>query len=213
MDASVESDAAVQSLFETMARRTDQRCEEIVAEARREAERILDDGRRQAEEYRSTALDDLRVQLEREAQPEQDRIRVEIGRRRRLERYRIVDDMLTRVRQSLDRVAEGETFGEIIEKLLQEAVEAAVQEGGNDLLAAVPARHIVRCREWLRTAECARGVAVGIDPEAGLVDGVIVRDRIGTFRITNTLSMRFDRVENEMRKHCMDTLFGSEGNG
>ena len=47
-----------------------------------------------------------------------------------------------------------------------------------------------------------------VEPSAQVSDGVAVEDEAHTFRVTNTLTTRFERLESSLRRYCIQELFG-----
>jgi vacuolar-type H+-ATPase subunit E/Vma4 len=87
--------------------------------------------------------------------------------------------------------------------LLAELMEEAPDSG--DLQVLAPPAHADRVSSWLSNNGRA---GVGVEGSEAFKDGVAVQDPGRTFRISNTLSGRFALMEQEIRKHCMTTLFG-----
>ncbi|HNV21969.1 MAG TPA: cytidine deaminase [Candidatus Hydrogenedentes bacterium] len=63
------------------------------------------------------------------------------------------------------------------------------------------------CRQWLD----AHGKAsVPVEPEDRLWDGVAVTDVARSFRLTNTLTSRFEKCRADARKAALQRLFGEQ---
>ncbi len=81
------------------------------------------------------------------------------------------------------------------------------------VVAHAPPAHVDSVRDWL--ANNGHG-GVSVEGNSNLWDGVAIQDPERTFRISNTLTGRFARVEQEARKRCMMALFSkkaAEDNG
>jgi vacuolar-type H+-ATPase subunit E/Vma4 len=90
--------------------------------------------------------------------------------------------------------------------------EVPVQEAPEAVAPREPNAHIVRVPE-----KHAAGLGAQIDAAgaqlalvAGPKDGVVVEDSWGTFRVTNTLSLRLARLEGAIRTEANAILFGRE---
>jgi vacuolar-type H+-ATPase subunit E/Vma4 len=90
--------------------------------------------------------------------------------------------------------------------------DAPVQDEAEAVAPREPNAHIVRVPE-----RHAAGLGAQIDAAgaqlalvAGPKDGVVVEDSWGTFRVTNTLSLRLARLEGAIRTEANAILFGRE---
>jgi vacuolar-type H+-ATPase subunit E/Vma4 len=90
--------------------------------------------------------------------------------------------------------------------------DVPVQEAAEAVAPREPNAHIVRVPE-----KHAAGLGAQIDAAgaqlalvAGPKDGVVVEDSWGTFRVTNTLSLRLARLEGAIRTEANAILFGRE---
>jgi len=113
----------------------------------------------------------------------------------------VADEILHSVDAELDRIAAGPEFPAILEALLRELMTVAPERA--EVLA--PPAHVERSRQWLASHGHA---GVPVVPNAALLDGVAIQDAERTFRVTNSLSSRFHKLENEARKICLRLLFG-----
>ncbi len=74
----------------------------------------------------------------------------------------------------------------------------------NERMVLVPARHAASLGAQIEAA----GAQLALSP--GPTDGVVVEDTWGTFRVTNTLSLRLARLEGAIRTEANAILFGRE---
>jgi vacuolar-type H+-ATPase subunit E/Vma4 len=190
-------------LFDSMSAQVSQECEAEIARAREEAEAIIAAARDRCAVKREEILRHVRGEIAIEdrrahlmAQAEADREVMSLHKS-------VKDDVLANAAAELQRIAESTEFGDIVEKLLAEAVTAT--DGAFVVLA--PLSQVSRCESWLK-ANGHSGVTV--HAEAGLTDGIAVQDPAQTYRITNTLSSRLRLLDSEARKHCMSRLFGRD---
>ena len=239
-----------------MTREAARRRDEILAQARAEAERIVREARQRAEAERAAAVSAVTAELDVLAQQGRERAEAEAARGVFVMKDGVIRKALDSARRRLDELAAKPDFGAVLERLLDEALAAvpedepepepepapepvfesigtepsvpevaqeaspdmtpddvpAAPEAGevpprepNERLVRVPARHAA--------ALAARIEAGGAKPSpaAGPVDGVIVEDSWGTFRVTNTLSLRLARLEGAIRTEAHALLFGREG--
>ncbi len=85
-----------------------------------------------------------------------------------------------------------------------EAGESVVPREPNERLVMVPARHAAALGAQIEAAGAQLALVQGPP------DGVIVEDSWGTFRVTNTLSLRLARLEGAIRTEAYVLLFGRE---
>lgn len=197
---------AAQSLLATMASQVEAECEEHVAQARAEADTILADARAKAGASREAALAAAQAEKERldtlwRQKAEAESIRLELAMKNEA-----VEAVLSAVRDELRRIAEGPEFRGLLERLLEELMEAAGDR--DDVVVLGPPSQTDSIKQWL--SGHGKG-GVSVEGSQAFWDGVAVQDPNRTYRISNTLSRRFAQVEPDIRKHCMTTLFGSEG--
>ena len=236
-----------------MTREAARRRDEILAQARAEAERIVREARQRAEAERAAAVSAVTAELDVLAQQGRERAEAEAARGVFVMKDGVIRKALEAARRRLDELTAKPDFGAVLERLLDEALSAVPQEEPepepapepdfesigtepsvpevaqetspdmtpdepaapeaeevpprepNERLVRVPARHAA--------ALAARTEAGGakLSSVAGPVDGVIVEDSWGTFRVTNTLSLRLARLEGAIRTEAYTLLFGREG--
>ena len=117
-----------------------------------------------------------------------------------------VEAVLADVSRQVREIASGPAFGPILDSLLAELMGAA--GSGDDMEVLAPEAHADHVRGWLERNGRGGLKVVG---SREFWDGVAVQDAKRTYRISNTLTGRFGRVEQVARKHCMTALFGQGG--
>jgi vacuolar-type H+-ATPase subunit E/Vma4 len=193
------------ALLDTMTRQVEHACEERLATARTEAEAIVAEARQRAADRYAESIERTTREVNRLAQRARDLAAVQADQQAHSLQQAVADEVLRAVGAELERIAEGPEFPGILDALLREVMAAAPAQA--EVLA--PPAHVERCREWLATNGLA---GVPVIPTGELRDGVAVQDVNRTFRITNSLSSRFKKLENNARKVCLRLLFG-EGAG
>ncbi len=194
------------ALFETMARQVEAECSEHLAKARAEAERILADARAKARDAGEAALASAKAERDRldalwKQKGEAEAVRLELSMKNDA-----VEAVLAEVSAGIKRLASGPEFPAVLERLLAELMAAAGGEKNVQVLG--PAAHVDLIKSWLAGHGHA-GVTVQGSPE--FWDGVAVQDPARSWRVSNTLTGRFTRVDQAVRKHCMTALFGAGG--
>lgn len=177
-------------------------CDRRLAEARREAEQILADAkaratsRRDAElrarEQEMTMLDD-RWRLKGEAEAARAALSVQND---------MVERVLARVRERIREGVNSDRFPAVLDALLDELLAAA--EGEGEIVVLAPPKHADHVRGRLESKGRSGTTVEGTDE---FWDGVGFQNRERTFRVSNTLSGRYRRVEQQARRICMTRLF------
>jgi len=117
-----------------------------------------------------------------------------------------VEAVLAEVSAGIKRLVSGPDFPAVLERLLTELMSAVGNEKNVQVLG--PVSHVDLVKSWLSSHGHA-GVHVEGSPE--FWDGVAVQDPARTWRMSNTLTGRFARTDQAVRKHCMTALFGAGG--
>jgi vacuolar-type H+-ATPase subunit E/Vma4 len=186
-----------------MTRQVEAECASHLDKARAEAEQILADARSKAAAARDGVLASARAEVDRldalwKQKAEGEGIRLDLAMKNDA-----VEAVLAEVERQVRATTEGPEFGTILERLLRELMSAS--ESSSDVQVLAPPAHVDRVRSWLE--QNGHG-GVSVEGSAEFWDGVALQNPQRTFRISNTLSGRFARVEQAARKHCMTTLFG-----
>jgi len=184
-----------------MARQVEQGCEERLATANAEAEAIVAEARDRAAKRYAEAIERAKRDADQLAKRARDLAAVQAEQQAHSMQQAVADEILHTVDAELDRIAESPAFPAILEALLREVMTIAPAQA--EVLA--PPAHVERCRQWLASNGHA---GIPVVPGATLRDGVAVQDAQRTFRVTNSLSSRFLKLENSARKVCLRLLFG-----
>jgi vacuolar-type H+-ATPase subunit E/Vma4 len=242
-----------------MTRETARRRDEILAQARAEAERIVREARQRAAAAHASAVAVVAAELAVLAQQGRERAEADAARGVFVMKDGVIRKALEAARKRLEELTGQPAFKSVLERLLAEALEAApmdapepepepesapkpdilvetpgtdvsvpevarelspdmtpeppVQEEAetpaaprepNERLVRVPVRHAAALGAQIEEA----GAQLVMEP--GPTDGVIVEDSWGTFRVTNTLSLRLARLEGAIRTEANALLFGRE---
>jgi len=191
------------ALFDTMTRQVEAECAGHLDKARAEAERILADARAKAAASRDAVLAAAEAEKSRldslwKQKGESESVRLELAMKNDA-----VEAVLAEVAKELRATTSGSGFPAILDSLLRELTAAAGSASNLQLLA--PASHVEHVRGWLQ--KNGHG-SVKVEGSSEFWDGVALQDPQRTYRISNTLTGRFARVEQAARKHCMTALFG-----
>jgi V/A-type H+-transporting ATPase subunit E len=190
-------------ILELMSQQIASDIEAVRAAAQSQAESVKADARTRAAKRREEMLAAVQAEVAEQQRRSRERAEAETEMVVLTTKDTVTDEVLTRVKEELARVASSAEFPKVLNALLAELMQEAPADG----VVLVPPAHEAHCREWLKS-HGHEGLEVRGTRE--MVDGVAVQDRDQTFRITNTLSARFQQLEPALRKHCVSRLFGGE---
>ncbi|MBX7256278.1 MAG: hypothetical protein K1Y02_07935 [Candidatus Hydrogenedentes bacterium] len=192
-----------QALMDTMARLTAQQCEDKLAEARQKADAIIADAKAKAESRRTKALEQAHAEAERLAKRALELAMRAAENETMTMEHAVADEVLVSAGVELERLAKSERFPGILEGMLAELVAYAPKTG----IILAPSAHVEVCQAWIQKQGLS---GLSVQPDPYLADGVAYQDAEHTYRITNSLSARFAKVQNEARRICLETLFGEK---
>jgi vacuolar-type H+-ATPase subunit E/Vma4 len=176
-----------------------QQREEILSAAKREAEVIEVNAQKAGEQRHSSAIALVDAELCAMSDRVRGRAEAEAHMVLMTTKDTISDELLVSVEKELAAAATGAAFSGTLESLLAELME----EGPVDGVVLAPVAYVEQCKQWLSK----KGYKHRVEAAAFLKDGVAIQDSTGTYRITNTLSARFEKTKSDLRKHCIDRLF------
>lgn len=193
----------MQALIDTMASQVAERCQAMLDAARAEAGAILKDARERAVQRRDSAVAATEKDVARMAERARQLLAIEAEHESLTMEQAIADEILHQVSAELEKAAQSPDFPEIFIALLAEVMA----EAPKDALVTVPTGYGERARAWLR--EHGYG-EVTVQESPAMRDGCAMQDKAHTYRITNTLSSRLSKLQNEARKVCLEALFGGK---
>jgi vacuolar-type H+-ATPase subunit E/Vma4 len=190
-------------LLDLMTQQVARQREEILAQAQAQAEAIREGAHEEASQRRAQAVEAVRQDVAAAEERTRERAETAADMRIKTTKDAVTEEVLREATEELERIASSSRFPAILTALLDEILVEAPQEG--TILA--PAEHVAAVQEHLK----ARGRAgLHVEPARYLRDGIAVQDEGRTFRITNTLSSRFDRRREAARKLVLNRLFDRE---
>lgn len=189
------------ALFEMMAQQVDAECTRNLDAARREAEAIEAEARAKSQVLRDAMLKETQREVEMLKLRWEQKAEAEAAKAALLVRKETVEDVLSTIEGEIRSIVEGSDFHAVLDSFLAELMAAV---SGDDVVLLAPEAHADRARAWLSANGCE---GVTVEPSDSMWDGVAVQDSVRTYRISNTLTMRFKRMESEIRKVCATALF------
>ena len=188
------------AILETMARQVDEVYEGNVRAAQESAEGILEETRQECAALEEETLAVTGAEMEVLAERWRQKADAEAAKAALVVQNDAVRAVLAKVGEEIRAIVDSDDFPEILEALLSELMGAA----SAGVIAHAPPAHVDRVRDLL--ANNGHG-DVSVESASTMWDGVAIQDPERTFRISNTLTGRFARVEQEARKRCMISLF------
>jgi vacuolar-type H+-ATPase subunit E/Vma4 len=198
-------------LLERMTEQVSKQCEDIRTATKAEVDRIANDAKNQGDAMRDQSMSSLESELNAAATRMRERAESEAHMLTLTAKDTIADELLISVRSALREAARSDAFPEYLKALLQELFEETKtrlrEEGAEEDLTRLtvlsPPGQEERCKEWLKEHGYGN---LTVEVATDLEDGVAVQDAQPTFRITNTLSARLTKREDDMRRLCLDNL-------
>jgi vacuolar-type H+-ATPase subunit E/Vma4 len=174
------------------------------AEAKGKGEKIVREATSRAADRYAKGLDQVNNEVAQQKERARQLAQSEGEKSVLAAQHDVTTGVVAEARERLSKVASEASFGSVIEALLAEAMGAA----RGDVIVLSPPAHADRCKTWL----AANGhSAAEVVPTDEFDDGVAVQDTGHSYRVTNTLSSRFRKLEPLARKILMKRLFGHEG--
>jgi vacuolar-type H+-ATPase subunit E/Vma4 len=190
-----------QALLDTMARQVADRCQAALDVARAEAGSILKEARERADHRRKAAVSAAEKDAQRMAERARQLLAVEAEHESLIMEQSIADEILRSVGFELEKAAQSPKFSAIFDALLAELMADAPK----DALVTAPVFFGDRTKAWLQQHGLA---GVTVQESAAMRDGCAMQDAARTYRVTNSLTSRLSKLQNEARKACLNALFG-----
>ena len=190
-------------LLELMAQQAEAARATTVADADAEAQRIAAKAREDAAATRERALRQAEAELSAAAQRGRERAEAEAHMLVLTTKDTIASEILADAQAELAEITSGPGFTAVLESLLAEVLQGASQ----DIVVLAPPAQVDTVKAWLDAN--GRG-GLTVQPAPALKDGVAIQDASQSYRVTNTLTTRFERQEGALRKLSLERLFGGE---
>ena len=190
-------------LLDMMAQAAAQQRTSIRAEAQQQADTITAEAQEAAKHRHDEAVAQLKSQLEFQEKRARMVAEAEAERETLSVQQSVSKEVLRQAADELASVAASQQFSRILEVLLAQLMV----EAPDDAIVTVPAQHLTACQAWLKSHGHERKTVEGSE---SLTDGVSIRDRNHTYRMTNSLSSRMALLDREIRKRCHVRLFGED---
>lgn len=184
-----------------MSRQAADRCQAALDAARAEAGAILKEARERADRHRREAVAAAEREVKRLAERARQLLAVESEHESLTMEQSIADEILRSVGFELEKAAQSPKFPAIFDALLAELMADAPK----DAIVTVPVSFGERAKGWLQQNGFPN---VTISESPAMRDGCAMQDAAHTCRVTNSLSSRLSKLQNESRKVCLRALFG-----
>lgn len=191
------------ALLETMTAQVTEECEGNRAAAQQEADAIQAEAERKSAAQREATQSAIDAEMDRLDERWRQMAHAEASRADLVVKNDAVKAVMKKVESEIRRIVESNEFPAVLEALLA----SLATEIQGDVVLIGPEGHADHIKAWLSSNGHA-GVAV--ETSADLWDGVALQDPAQTYRISNTLTGRYGRVEQDARRLCMVNMFGSD---
>ncbi|MFP6616138.1 MAG: V-type ATP synthase subunit E [Candidatus Hydrogenedentota bacterium] len=189
------------ALLETMTAQVTEECDGNRAAAQQEADAIQAEADRKSAAQREATQSATDAEMDRLDERWRQMAHAEASRASLMAKNDAVKAIMQKVESEIRRIVESDEFPAILDALL---VSLATEIEGEVVLIG-PESHVAHIESWL-SSNGHDGIKVEGSNE--FWDGVAIQDPAQTYRISNTLSGRYGRVEQEARRLCMIKLFG-----
>ncbi|MFP6582600.1 MAG: V-type ATP synthase subunit E family protein [Candidatus Hydrogenedentota bacterium] len=190
------------ALLETMTAQVTEECEGNRAAAQQEANAIKADAESESAAQRDTVQAGTDAEMERLDERWRQMAHAEASRADLMVKNDAVKAIMEKVQAEVRAIVAGGEFPGLLDALL-----TSLQSEINESVVVVgPESHVDHIKGWLASNGHA---GVTVQGSAEMWDGVAVQDAERTYRISNTLSGRYGRVEQDARRLCMVKLFGN----
>jgi len=189
------------ALFDTMSSGVAAQCDDTLDKARAEAAAIASEASATLSVQRESALSATQSEMSLLDERWRQKASAEATKAALTMKKAAVNKVLDEVQDAVDGIVNGPTFPAVLGSLLEEVMEVAE----TDVVVLAPEAHVDVVQQWL-SSHGHGGLTV--EGSASVRDGVALQDPARTYRISNTLSGRYSRVEQEIRKICVTGLFG-----
>lgn len=190
------------ALLETMTAQVTEECEGNIATANEEAAGIKAEAEKKAAGQRETVEAATDAEMNRLDERWRQMASAEASRANLVVKNEAVKAVMQKVQARIRELVDSGEFPGILDALLNSLRD---EISGNTVVVG-PEKHLDHVRGWL-SSNGYEGVSV--EGSAEMWDGVAVQDPQRTYRISNTLTGRYGRVEQEARRLCMVKMFGS----
>jgi len=210
----------VQRIIEEIEKTTEATVSEMLGEAKKKVDGILQEARVHADEQERSIVDSGEQEARRESQRILAEARIKARREKVKAQEDIVQQSFERAREGLKEAAEqgmieGTAYRDVLERLIRQSV---VSSGESALEVLVNPRDTgLLTREVLASIAGQAGGELGVDVSLSLSEeplscmgGVVIRSSDGKIRVDNTFEARIDRFRETIRTRVARELFGQE---
>lgn len=191
------------ALLETMTAQVTEECDGNRAAAQQEAEAIQAEADRKSAAQREATQSATDAEMDRLDARWRQMAHAEASRANLVAKNDAVKAVMQKVESEISRIVEGDDFPAILDALLA----SLATEIDGDVVLIGPEGHIDHIKSWLASNGHD---GIGVEASTEFWDGVALQDPAQTYRISNTLTGRYGRVEQEARRLCTIQLFGDD---
>jgi len=191
--------------------------EEILSDARRQADRKVDRAKKraerllrnagtQAEEVKRKADAAARERAERQGR----RVLADLPHQEQVRTLRVKEEVVGRIFDEALEAARTVGEGESLAALVRLSRDAAAAMNGDRFMVELSPADADRFGRAVAERLAAEGVAVEVAPSADVPGGVVVRTGNGRQMVDNTFATRVQRVRPRLRAQIAEQIFGDE---
>ena len=189
------------ALLETMTAQVTEECDGNRATAQQEADAIKAEAESKSAARREATQSATDAEMKRLDERWRQMAHAEASRADLMVKNDAVIAVMKKVESEIHRIVDSGEFPAVLDALLA----SLATEIQGDVVLIGPEGHVDHIKSWL-SSNGHDGIAV--EGSADFWDGVAIQDPAQTYRISNTLTGRYGRVEQDARRLCMINLFG-----
>lgn len=194
------------ALLETMTAKVTEECEANIAAAKAEAQSILADAEQKSAAQREAVQAATDAEMVRLDERWRQMAHAEASRADLVVKNDAVKAVMEKVQAEVQAIVNGSSFPGVLDALLA-SLKSEIKD---NVVVVGPEKHVDHVKNWLANNGHSN---VSVEGSAEMWDGVAVQDPGRTYRISNTLTGRYGRIEQEARRLCMVKIFGESAKG
>lgn len=189
------------ALLETMTTQVVEECDGNRAAAQQEADAIQAEAEGKSAAQRESTQAATDSEMVRLDERWRQMAHAEASRSDLVVKNEAVNAVMQKVAQEIQAIVDSKEFPSVLDSLM----DTLAPEITGEVVVLGPEGHVDQIKTWLSSNGHD---GIGVEASSELWDGVALQDPARTYRISNTLTGRYSRVEQEARRVCMVNLFG-----
>lgn len=193
---------AVEDIFRALDKQADEDCAAMLAHARAQSEKIIEEAKEQAAAMRTEKLAQVEREVNLERNKRLNQARLDGKKRASAERERLIQEVFVTAEQKVSKVRERADYQPVLERLLSEALSGV--DAADAVVHADP-----RDEAAVKKAMAALAPNAGLSLDMNTTGGVKVTMADGKVQRVNTIESRLAKARRVVKWNVAAALFGS----